>query len=193
MEHTLITKIRTRLLVLVLVALGIQTYAQDLAVTKLSDELSQLQDSNDNMKRNQVNRLSSLVNDLQPAIYLEKGSMNNTTVADASTSPLMIFTDASSLDLLYEANEMFKSVQFIRINIDKASDLKSILNLSKLNSFPNLRYIHFQASIELCSSGHGYQNSTCEADRIATMLRDVTPEQNGKLQIKVLYSVTASN
>ncbi|MBL7892861.1 MAG: hypothetical protein JNL63_09550 [Bacteroidia bacterium] len=151
-------------------------------IQKMNDELSLMQTSPDKEKREEGVRLKSLVNDLQPALYLKRGEL---TRAEEGSVPLKIITDAVSIDQLYTGNALYKSVRMVCVKIERPEDLKSALRLADLKGFSKLKYIHFLCSFKICA-GQG-DNNTCELEKISAMV-------NGKADsvIKILYTSTTS-
>jgi hypothetical protein len=91
--------------------------------------------------------LKSLVFDLKPKIYINNREENTY----GNGSPECVNIDAKSIELLYENNQLFSQVEIITINLNSLDELNFILDLSKLQSFTNLKYIQFLCSFN-CNS-----------------------------------------
>lgn len=152
------------------------------AVQKMNDEMSLMQTSPDKDKKEEGARLKSLVNDLQPALYLKRGELTRT---EEGSVPSNIITDAASIDQLYTGNSLYKSIRIVCVKIEKPEDLKIVLRLADLKGFSKLKYIHFLCSFKMCA-GQGDSDS-CEVEKIVAMV-------NGKADsaIKILYTSTTS-
>ena len=109
-------------------------------------------------------QIRSLVNDLQPALYYQQGVLINSNVE----TPLLIDIDAASLNQLYANNPQFSDVQIIRIRINNPEDLYKNLDISRLGFFPNLKYVYFLCTFEICEEQAS--KSACEIGKISKLI-----------------------
>ncbi len=82
--------------------------------------------------------LESLVRDFQPTIYVGKS-----IVAHTETRPVCAEAKSGSIDGLTTENPLFSQVELITIRLQSASEMNFVLDLSKLISFTNLKYVCF--------------------------------------------------
>ncbi|MEI6680303.1 MAG: hypothetical protein WCL21_16965 [Mariniphaga sp.] len=80
--------------------------------------------------------LESLVRDFQPTIYVGKS-----IVAHNEKQPVCAEAKSGSIDGLSAENPLFSRVELITIRLQNASDMNFVLDLSKLISFTNLKYV----------------------------------------------------
>jgi hypothetical protein len=137
-----------------LVFMVYQASAQE--VKELSSALS---DNNTEMVQ-----LRSLVNDSQQTIYFQQGKI----VGDIVESPVFADVDVASVKELYKINSEFNSVQIIRIRINNAEDLNLALDMTKLGTFKDLKYICFLCTFDICEGQS--PKSYCETGKILKMI-----------------------
>jgi hypothetical protein len=113
-------------------------------------EYSALINTMNNTRQNGANEsehLKSLVFDLKAKIYINNKEENTY----GNGSPECVNIDARSIELLYDTNQLFSHVEIITINLNNPNELNFVLDLSKLQSFTNLKYIQFLCSFK-CDS-----------------------------------------
>ncbi len=108
-------------------------------------EFSQLSSTNSS-KQNQnantdSNKIKSLIIDLHPSVYLERGKVNF-----YDEKPTTAFFDVEALNTPLKNESRFNSVEFVSIRINQASAFSRI-NLANLELFPNLKYVYFVCSV----------------------------------------------
>ena len=116
----------------------------------------------------ETNKLRSLVNDLQPTLYFQQ----NEQVGNNVEAPLLIDSDAASVDQFYVKNPEYNSVELIRIRINSPEQMNLFLDISKLDSFINLKYIYFLCAFDLCEEQSA--KSACEIWKISKMINQGT-------------------
>jgi len=108
--------------------------------------------------------LGSLVNDVQPTLYLQQGKI----IGDKVEKPVFTDADVASLDQLYINEAVFNQVQIIRIRVNNPEELEAVIDISKLVSFENLKYIYFLCTFDMCE-GQSLK-SECETGKILKMI-----------------------
>ena len=111
-------------------------HAQDLM--ELHGYLEQLKASADPAKVSDAVHLESLISDFQPTIYVGKS-----IVAHNEKRPVCAEAKSGSIDGLTAENPLFSQVELITIRLQSASEMNFVLDLSKLISFTNLKYVCF--------------------------------------------------
>lgn len=108
---------------------------------ELGQAISTMKLSSIKSVQDESSHINSLVNDLQPTVYI-----NNGTIKTFSNAPYICAdVDLLSLGTLIQTNSIFSQVELLKIRIN-AGDIGSVLNLSNLTSFTNLKYIVFLCS-----------------------------------------------
>jgi hypothetical protein len=128
----------------------------------------------------ETNQIRSLINDLQPALYYQQGSL----ISDKVETPLLLDTDAASLNLLYANNPLFNSIEILRIRINNQEDLRNNLDISRLEFFPNLKYVYFLCTFDICEEQAS--KSACEIGKISKL---IIPEGSSKIKFFYLISI----
>jgi len=126
--------------------------------------------------------LKQLLFDLQPTVYIKNGAV----VRGHAATPVRINTDALSLQLLNQPNELFSTVKALVINIQNESDLNRISSMGTLSSLTNLKYVHIQCAFEICPKQ--LHKADCEIAKIGSL---INKEMNSELN--VLYSAAIPN
>lgn len=85
-------------------------------------------------------RVESLIKDLQPASYVENGS-----VKTYGGNPVCVFTDASSFASLAGAELPKRDVEMITVKIKSRNDMSRVLDFASLSAFPKLQYVYLVA------------------------------------------------
>jgi hypothetical protein len=127
----------------------------------------------------EVNRLRSLVNDIQPTLFFQQSEV----IGDKVEAPVIIDADAASENQLYTNNPKFNSVEIIRIRINSPEDMKLVLDISRLESFTNLKYIYFLCAFDICEEQSS--KSACEIGKISKMM-----SSGGNSKIKFFYEIS---
>lgn len=128
----------------------------------------------------EINQIRSLVNDLQPALYYQQGEL----IGDRVVTPLLIDTDAASLNQIYANNPQFSNVQIIRIRLNSPEDLNVNLDISRLEFFPNLKYVYFLCTFDICEDESS--KSVCEIGKISKM---IISGESSKIKFFYLISI----
>lgn len=114
--------------------------------------------------RSEKAALEKMLYGLNPTLFLKEGTVKQY----GESLPVLVCSDVLSLELLYKENPLFSKTAIIRISIDNLTDLSALLDLDKLSSFVNLKYIVFRSSFEICA---GETNkSSCELGKISAMI-----------------------
>lgn len=119
--------------------------------------------------------LIELTQKIVPTIYLENNQLNN---IDPSSATKRIITDVNSIELLYNTNNNYQSVELICIKLNNINELNAIVDVTKLSNFKNLQYIYILCPFLICED----QNTACESQKINKMVIN-TPST-----IKVIYT-----
>jgi hypothetical protein len=151
-------------IVLLILLISACMQAQD--IRELNEYLEQAKKSTDHFDVEYANHIESLVNDLQPRVYI-----SNTKIQSDEQQPVCAEIKADAIDQLYQMNPTFAQVEFITIMIYNPEELNFILDISKLIGFTNLKTILF----------------VCEFN-IET--KDVQKLYSSKLGINVFYKVS---
>ena len=117
-------------------------------VMELNSYLEQLKASVDPVLVTNLNHLESLIKDVQPTVYV-----CNTITTNGETQPVCANVKAGSINQIIVENPLFNQVELIMIRLKNPSDLNFVLDLAKLTSFTNLKYVYFlcefQSGIEV--------------------------------------------
>ncbi len=148
----------------------------------LDSKLISMRQSAEASIQKEAENLSSLVNDLKPTLYYR----NYQVIQSDDGIPVRINADAESLQLLAGSNPLFSQVQLLCIKIEKPEDIQSVLDLSDMTGFLNLKYIYFLCTYQLCADQPG--DSLCEKQKIAAMLQG-----NETAGLNILYAVNIDN
>ena len=128
---------------------------------------------------NEANRLRSLVNDIQPTLSFQQ----NEVIGDKAGAPVLIDADVASVNQLYLNNPKFNSVEIIRIRINSPEDLNLVVDMSRLESFTNLKYLYFLCAFDICEEQSS--KSACEIGKIIKMI-----SSGGNSKIKFFYEIS---
>jgi hypothetical protein len=133
----------TVLLVIILFVFSVQNLsAQNLI--EYSSLINSMNETKQMSALSNAEHLRSLVYDLNSKLYINNQIEN----AVGITNPVCVKIDAQSIDKLYEENQLFNQVELITINLNDLNELNFFLDLSKLKSFTNLKYIQFLCSFK---------------------------------------------
>jgi hypothetical protein len=118
-------------------------------IVHLGAKITSLQSQQDPMLKNEGNRLQSLANDLHPMIYIKNGNIESY----GSSSPVFFELSASELHLLHQSDARYNDIEFLRIKVETEAQLNGLfINVSNLNHFPSLKYLHFECAFHYSSS-----------------------------------------
>lgn len=87
--------------------------------------------------------LNGLIYDLNPAIYTY-----DNTLKIYGENCTVLFSDIASLNFIKNNTIPSNSIEMVRINISKNTDLSGKIDLSIFSNFPNLKYIYLFSVIE---------------------------------------------
>ena len=87
--------------------------------------------------------LDGLIHNLNPAIYTY-----DNTLKIYGENCTVLFSDIASLNFIKNNTIPSNSVEIVRINISKNTDLSQKIDLSIFSNFPNLKYIYLFSIIE---------------------------------------------
>lgn len=85
-------------------------------------------------------RVESLINDLNPSLYVKSGEVNSYGTAQ----PVVLYTDPASLATVQTLSAAQKATVEL-VNIRLTGAMKGRLNLAAFSSFPNLKYIYIMS------------------------------------------------
>lgn len=136
-NHKLALKILISFLVLL-------TYESSLAqVTNNAKEVSTFLGSLKITSASEYENARGLLYDLNQAIYTYNNTLNiygeNCTV---------LYSDMASLNYIKNSSISSNSIEMVKINIAKTTDLREKIDLSIFSNFPNLKYIYLFSTIE---------------------------------------------
>ncbi len=157
--------LKSWILVLLVGATNFRSFGQ--APVEYNSMLTQMTESGDSALVQEAAYIKSLVTDKQPTVYI-----NDVVKASGSSAPLRADVKAGSVSKLSIENTLFQQVELITLRIDSPEDLSTVLDLSLIQGFTNLKYIRILCSFE------------CSAEQLSTI---VTGNSSG---IKVFYSVS---
>lgn len=95
-----------------------------------------------------ADKLNSLLNDIQPTIYLENGEMK----AFGDGVPVYLKTDAFSINKLNEKNSKFNSVEILEIYLTvEGQETKIFITPELVSGLSNLKYILIRSEYHMKS------------------------------------------
>lgn len=147
-------------------------------VRNLDDYLNSLQLQKSENTGAEAERFRSLVYDLHPILFFNNGQMSN----PLGGNPVCLTTDIKSIVNLYTPSELFNYIELITIIIDSDNDLTAEIDISRLESFSNLKHIYFLSRTNLCSQAI----PACEIPVISKMI-------SGDSDAQIVYKVVTSN
>ncbi len=172
MAHLISKSFRKLSIVIFLLEIVPTCFSQ--TIKNIDAELSAMQQTIDKSIKAEALHLNSLVNDVQPTLYFQNNKLIQT---EEKGLPVKITTDMYSVNLLYQENPLYKSVELICIKIENIADLQMQLNLNQLKSMVGLKYIYFLSTFNMCLTQSG-----CESSEIMKML-----ENSEATNYKILY------
>lgn len=107
--------------------------------------LSTLRNSDANSRSGSARaaHLESLINDNQPSVYF-----NGRGVRSYGDNPIVTYTNPASLPNLRQAQFDKSTVEIVTIRLNTEADKNSILDLSVLSEFPNLKYVYILSDVK---------------------------------------------
>lgn len=159
------TSIQIWLLVFsILILLSTQATAQGVKFYKLSGPVSKSVELLNDPSVD-TDRLNELLTNLNSTMYFTKGNLQ----LNESGSPAVVDTDAQSIGELYKENSDFNQVEIIKINLNSISDMSASLDLSKLLSFYQLKYIYAEIAFDAC----GGQSDACLLTKMQSLVKSI--------------------
>jgi hypothetical protein len=125
-------------IVILLVLTSFCLQAQNINIMELDALMISLKASPDSAVVAGSVHLESLINDLQPTVYIGTSVKSN-----GGMQPVCAEIKAADIQKLKTENPLFSQVELITIILNKPSDINFVLDLSDLSSFTNLKYVYF--------------------------------------------------
>jgi hypothetical protein len=151
-----------------------------LSFTNLSAQTGQGQNNVLNiLEVDKVPGIKGLINDMRPSIYLKQADLKKF----GTGQPDVAFCDAASVNMLYGGNPDFNNVQLITFKINSSGEKNLNIDLSRLESFSNLKYLFIVFTYDEC----GGQSDVC-LENIARGM--VTGTRSG---ISIVYQLSIPN
>lgn len=158
-------KVKGLILLLFIVSANFHSFGQ--TVYELNSKLSEMLGSGDTTIINEAAHIRSLITDLQPTVYVD-----DVVKANNESIPVRADVQAGAVDKLKIHNPLFEQVELITIRINSPADLATVLDLSLIQGFTNLKYVRVLCSFE------------CAAEQISPIVTGNT------LGIKVFFSIS---
>ncbi len=121
-------------------------------------------------------QMKSLMADLRSTAFLSQGRLTTYGLS----GPVVTRCDAASVRLLYKKNPLFQQVELLRFEIMSPDELSLSLDLNRLQSFTNLRYILVEFAYDAC----GGKSESCLANLVANRIK------GGKSPVVVLCKLS---
>ena len=125
-------------------------------------------------------KLVSLVSDVHPAIYIADGNVTVVGKETPSQDLKTVYSDAGSVDRLYDTNADFTNIKLIVIKIRSSQESDLRVDLSRMGSFEKLKYILFLFEYEACGGG----SDACLVD----MVREIVAGNMDR--VTILYQIS---
>lgn len=137
-------KVVLKILILFLVLLGFEnSIAQTSSNTPNTKEINSFLSTLKTSSSSDFEKLDGLVHKLNPAVY----AYDNTLKIFGQNSTVL-YTDLASLNYIKNNSiPAANTIELIRIDIKKSSDLYGKIDLSMFSDFPNLKYIYIYSEI----------------------------------------------
>lgn len=135
-------KVVQRILILVVLTTWNYSSAQ---ISVSSANIKEVNSFLSGLKNNSVSdyeHLYSLIYDLNPAVY----TYDNIIKVYGKKSTVL-FTDIASLNTVKSSDFSNNTIEMIRVDIKKNSDLYAKIDLSIFQDFPNLKYIYLYSNV----------------------------------------------
>jgi hypothetical protein len=170
--------------ILFLLTFGIIGHAQQ--IVQVNDAIAEYVSSSDPVIQQNGIQLNQLIDDANPNLIA-----NPTLLIDENgfkkidgDAPITVVVKKNEIDLLYSQHPDFENIQMIRIIAENETDMNLVIDLKKLNHFPNLKYVYFYTLFEVCPGNPG--NKVCHATFFNNMVSGIEETSN----IQVVYKVT---
>jgi hypothetical protein len=110
----------------------------DFRIIERNDFLTSIGNSS---TRNSANhdQVLDLMDGVQMSIYL-----TNNGARIYGQTPICLYTDIASLSLANSSDLRVDNIEMVTIKIDKPSELTSVIDLSTVSRFKNVKYIYFR-------------------------------------------------
>jgi hypothetical protein len=141
-----------------------------------SQTVISLQNQLSGMAPEAAQELSTLVYGLNPAIYL----INNELTVNGEGAPVVTVSDAASIDMLYDENEQYNTVNLVKITISNPGEMPGAIYLDNMQSFTSLEYLLFVFEYDAC----GNQSESC----LQSLLESIVEGENST--VIVMYVLT---
>ncbi len=160
--------------VVMLPGVGPVTFGQQ--IMHVEDAISEMVASDVSEIFIQGMRLQSLVVDVHPSLYINKGELS----AYGTGDPLVLYCDAISIQELYATNPLFSEVELIEISIDSSTQVPASISLEQMTGFLNLQYVYVKFGYDAC----GNLSTHCLAEILNRVFSDSTTP------VVVLYGIS---
>ena len=135
---------------------GIGQFVQAQQIINVEEAVSEMLASDNPETFSQGMHLQSLLVNVHPALYINNGAFSPHGTSD----PIVLYSDASSIQSLYDTHPLFSQVELIKISIENNLEIPDAVLLEQMTGFPNLQYVYVLFEYDACRSG----NSSCLAD-----------------------------
>jgi hypothetical protein len=129
------------MVIILTVLTSISLQAQN--IMEFNSYLEQAKSSTDPLVNANISHLEHLINDLQPTAYV-----GSDIKSIGETQPVCVEVKSADIKKLSIANSLFTQVELITIVVNSPADLNFVLDLSKLDSFTNLKFVYFLCEFE---------------------------------------------
>jgi len=170
----------------ILFMLSISLVNQAQQIKQVNDVVTQLLASNDPALKEQGVQLNQLIDDANPNLMANPTLLideNGFKTIDGEV-PIAVIVKKNAIEQLYSQHPDFENIQMIRIVAENETDLNLVVDLKKLNHFPNLKYVYFYTLFEVCPGNPG--NKVCHASIFNNMVSGIEETSN----IQVVYKVS---
>ena len=157
--------------------IGVGQIAQGQEIMHVEEAVSEMLASDDPDIFAEGMHLQHLITDVQPAVYLTNGQI----AAYGHGTPKVVFSDTSSLNMLYEGHALFSQAELIRITVNAAAELPANINPSQFQGFDELKYLYVVFSYDAC----GGESDVCLAGILGTLIQGAG--------IPILYKLSILN
>ena len=124
------------------------------------------------------NRLEKLVTEIHPCVYF----LTDQRIVVKGDAPIKLEMYVNSIPRLYNNNKAYETVELIKIRINSKEDESTMLDISKLTGFKNLKYILFEYAYPVCGN---MTDDTCLKGKTVSKILN----NNQDIQILYLLSV----
>lgn len=115
-------------------------------------------------------KLDGLLHNLNPAIYTYGNTLK--TYGENYT---VLFTDIESINYIKNNSIPSNKVEVVKVNIKKATDINTKIDLSIFSSFSNLKYIYIVSEIN--TTKQNIVNMILNDDNVYTILYKIDPAE----------------